>query len=58
MLHSLRNKYAEPITIDPFLATALNVMLRNIEVRKDYVFDVKEDAGWVIDLPRKVEDDA
>ena len=58
MLHSLRDKYAEPITIDPFDATALNVMLRNIEVRKDYVFDVKTDAARVIDLPRKVEDDA
>ena len=37
---------------------ALNVMLRNIEVRKDYVFDVKKDTGRVIDLPRKAEDDA
>ena len=57
MLHSLCNKYAEPITIDPFDATALNVMLRNIEVRKGYVFDVKKDAGRVIDLPRKAGDD-
>ena len=57
MLHSLCDKYAEPITIDPFDATALNVMLRNIEVRKGYVFDVKKDAVRVIDLPRKAEDD-
>jgi len=57
MLHSLCDKYAEPITIDPFDATALNVMLRNIEVRKGYAFDVKKDAGRVIDLPRKAEDD-
>ena len=57
MLHSLCDKYAEPITIDPFDATALNVMLRNIEVRKGYVFDVKKDAGRVIELPRKAEGD-
>ena len=57
MLHSLCDKYAEPITIAPFDATALNVMLRNIEVRKGYAFDVKKDAGRVIDLPLKAEDD-
>ena len=57
MLHNLCDKYAEPITIDPFDATALNVMLRNIEVRKGYAFDVKKDAGRVIDLPRKAEED-
>ena len=57
MLHNLCDKYAEPITIDPFDATALNVMLRNIKVRKGYAFDVKKDAGRVIDLPRKAEED-
>lgn len=57
MLHSLRDKYDEPITIDPFDTAALNVMLRNIEVRKGFVFDVKKDAGRVIDLPRKTDDD-
>lgn len=56
MLHSLRDKYAEPITIDPFDAAALNVMLRNIEIRKGYRFDVKTDSGRVIDLPRKQDD--
>ena len=57
MLHNLCDKYADPITIDPFDATALNVMLRNIEVRKGYAFDVKKDAGRVIDLPRKADED-
>ena len=57
MLHSLCDKYTEPIAIDPFDATALNVMLRNIEVRNNYAFDVNKDAGRVIDLPRKAEDD-
>ena len=32
-------------------------MLRNIEVRNNYAFDVNKDAGRVIDLPRKAEDD-
>ena len=57
MLHSLCDKYTEPIAIDAFDATALNVMLRNIEVRNNYAFDVNKDAGRVIDLPRKAEDD-
>ena len=57
MLHSLCDKYAEPIAIDPFDATALNAMLRTIKVRKNYVFDVRKDAGRVIDLHRKAEDD-
>jgi hypothetical protein len=58
MLHSLRDKYAEPITVDPFDTTALNVMLRNIEVRKGHKFDPKKDAGRVIDLPRGGKADA
>ncbi|MBT5299136.1 MAG: hypothetical protein HOL41_12385 [Rhodospirillaceae bacterium] len=58
MLHSLRDKYAEPITVDPFDTAALNVMLRNIEVRKGYKFDPKKDAGRVIDLARGGKADA
>lgn len=57
MLHSLRAKYVEPIAVDPFDGAALNVMLRNIEVRKGYVFDVKKDAGRVMNLPRKAGDE-
>jgi hypothetical protein len=57
MLHSLRDKYIEPITIDPFDMAAVEVMLRNIEVRKGFKFDVKTDSGRVIDLPRKTEED-
>jgi len=52
MLHSLRDKYDEPITVDPFDTAALNVMLRNIEVRKGFDFDPRKDGGRVIDLPR------
>ena len=53
MAHSLRDKYAEPITVDPFDTAALNVMLRNIEIRKGFDFDPRKDGGRVIDLPRK-----
>ena len=52
MLHSLRSKYTAPADVDPFDATALEVMLRNVEVRKGYAFDPRRDGGRVIDLPR------
>ena len=52
MLRSLKAKYDEPMSVDPFDLTALNVMLRNVEIRKSYQFDPKKDAGRVIDLPR------
>ena len=52
MLRSLKDKYAEPLNPDPFDVTALNVMLRNVEVRKGYRIDPRKDGGRVIDLPR------
>ena len=52
MLHSLRAKYLVPIDVDSFDATALEVILRNVEVRKGYRFDPRKDGGRVIDLPR------
>ena len=52
MLHSLKSKYAEPMDVDPFDTTALEVILRNVEVRKGYDFDPRKDGGRVIDLPR------
>ena len=52
MLHSLKSKYATPIDVDPFDATALEVILRNVQVRKGYDFDPRKDGGRVIDLPR------
>lgn len=52
MLHSLKAKYAEPLAPDPFDVTALEVMRRNVQVRKGYDFDPKKDGGRVIDLPR------
>ena len=53
MLRSLRSKYAAPAGVDPFDRTALEVMLRNVEIRKGYDFDPHRDGGRVIDLPRR-----
>lgn len=53
MLRSLRSKYAAPAGVDPFDRTALEVMLRNVEIRKGYDFDPHRDSGRVIDLPRR-----
>ncbi len=55
MVHSLGAQYAEPLTPDPFDITALEVILRNVEVRKGFRIDVKKDAGRVIDLPHVKE---
>ena len=52
MLRSLKAKYREPLDVDPFDATALEVIVRNVEVRKGYDFDPRRDGGRVIDLPR------
>ena len=52
MLRSLKAKYVEPMTPDPFDVTALNVLLRNVEIRKGYRFDPRKDGGRTIELPR------
>ncbi len=52
MLRSLKAKYAEPSSPDPFDVTSIEVMLRNVEIRKGYRFEPGKDAGRVIDLPR------
>ena len=51
MLHSIKAKYTDPQSPDPFDSTALNVILRNVEVRKGVKMDVKKDSGRVINLP-------
>lgn len=53
MLRSLLTKYVEPLTPDPYDVTSLNVILRNVEIRKGYRFDPRKDGGRVINLPRK-----
>ena len=51
MLRSLKAKYTEPLTPDPFDQASLNVMLRNVEIRKGYRIDHRKDGGRIIDLP-------
>ena len=53
MLRSFKAHYVEPLNPDPFDVTSLNVMLRNVEIRKVYRFDPRRDGGRVIDLPRR-----
>ncbi len=53
MLRSLQARYVEPLNPDPFDVISLNVMLRNVEIRKDYRFDPRRDGGRVINLPRR-----
>ena len=49
---SLAMKYAEPMTLDPIDTSCLEVILRNIEIRRGYNFDPKTDGGRVMDLHR------
>ena len=49
---SLALKYAEPATPEAIDAVCLDVILRNVEIRKGYDFDAARDGGRVIDLPR------
>ncbi len=51
MLRSLKVKYTEPLTPDPFNHTSLNVMLRNVEIRKGYRIEPRKDGGRIINLP-------
>ena len=49
---SLVAKYAEPASPDATDITCLEVILRNIEIRKGYRIDPRTDGGRVIDMPR------
>jgi len=51
MLRSLKVKYTELLTPDPFDQTSLNVMLRNVEIRKGYRIEPRKDGGRIINLP-------
>ena len=56
LFRSLKAKYeaAEPGSFED--KTCLEVMLRNVEVRRGYGLDPQDTVGRIIDLPRK--DDA
>ena len=48
---SLAVKYAEPVSPDATDVTCLEVILRNVQIRRGYDFDPATDGGRVIDLP-------
>ena len=52
MYRSLRTKCAEPVHGDFDDVTCLEVILHNVEIRKDYRIDPKKDASRVIELTR------
>ena len=49
-LATLEDKYAEPLTPDATDVTCLEVILRNIEIRKHYAVDAESHAGRTIDF--------
>ena len=53
MVRHLRAKYAEPGVTDFDDVTVLEVILRNVEIRKGYGMDPKTDGGRVYELERK-----
>jgi hypothetical protein len=49
-LATLKDKYAEPLTPDANDVTCLEVILRNIEIRKHYEVGAESHAGRSIDF--------
>ncbi len=49
-LAALEDKYAEPQTPDATDVTCLEVILRNVEIRKRYEIDAESHAGRSIDF--------
>ena len=56
MVSSLRAKYDEPGVTDFDDAIVLEVILRNIEIRKGYAIDAKADAPRHYDLERRQDE--
>lgn len=56
MVRSLRLKYADPAVTDFDDAVVLEVILRNIEIRRGFRIDPKTDGGRVFELERRPED--
>ncbi|NCF28496.1 MAG: hypothetical protein GWP69_14020 [Gammaproteobacteria bacterium] len=52
LFHKLKAKYREPGATGFDDKTCLEVMLRNIEIRRGYALDPKDTVGRIIDLPR------
>ena len=52
LFHTLKAKYREPGATSFDDKTCLEVMLRNVEIRRGYGLDSKDTIGRIIDLPR------
>ena len=52
LFHSLKAKYREPGATSFDDKTCLEVMLRNVEIRRGYRLDPQDTVGRIIDLPR------
>ncbi|MFQ5785047.1 MAG: hypothetical protein ACE5H8_09515 [Alphaproteobacteria bacterium] len=53
VLGELAAKYVEPVAVDATDRTCLEVILRNVEIRKAYGADPERDTGRVIEFERK-----
>ena len=58
MVRSLKAKYDDPGPNDFDDTTVLEVILRNVEIRKGYRIDAKRDAPRSYELERKADDEA
>ncbi len=53
LFRAIRTRYAEPVAVDDNDLTCLEVLLRNIEIRKAHGFDPRSEPARRIDLERK-----
>ncbi len=53
LFHSLKVKYEAPGTGSFDDKVCLEVMLRNVQIRRGYGLDPQDTVGRIIDLPRK-----
>jgi methyl coenzyme M reductase gamma subunit len=53
MFHTLKTKYREPGATSFDDKTCLEVMLRNVEIRRGYGLDPQDTVGRMVDLPRR-----
>jgi hypothetical protein len=53
LFHTLKAKYREPGATSFDDKTCLEVMLRNVEIRRGYGLDPQDTVGRIVDLPRR-----
>ena len=52
LFHKLKAKYRDPGATGFDDKTCLEIMLRNVKIRRGYALDPKDTVGRIIDLPR------